>query len=70
VYRYYFDLTDNGKRALDVTYVTGAAIHDVTADWVLVHGPGTGLPSNYTLALDQRTGPPPLGDRITVWRHA
>ncbi|HUR61222.1 MAG TPA: glycosyltransferase family 39 protein [Candidatus Thermoplasmatota archaeon] len=69
VYRYYFDLTGNGRRTLDVRYVTGAAAGNVTTDWVLVNGAGTGLPANYTLAIDKSTGPAPLGQRITVWRH-
>lgn len=70
VYRYFFDLTANGTRELEVRHVTGAAIANVSTDWALVRGDGAGLPPGYTLALERSTGPPPLGARITVWRHA
>jgi membrane protein DedA with SNARE-associated domain len=70
VYRYYFDLTANGTRELTVRYAVGDAIHNVTADWALVHGDGSGLPPSYTRVFEQRTGPPPLGDAYTLWRRA
>jgi 4-amino-4-deoxy-L-arabinose transferase-like glycosyltransferase len=69
VYRYFFDLTANGTRHLEVRYVTGAAIANVTTDWALVHGGGAGLPSNYSLVLERRSGAPPLGDQFTVWKR-
>ncbi|MFO1534571.1 MAG: glycosyltransferase family 39 protein, partial [Thermoplasmatota archaeon] len=70
VYRYYFDLTANGTRELEVRTVTGAAIASVTTDWALVHGDGHGLPPGYAQVLERDSGPPPLGDRYTVWKRA
>jgi membrane protein DedA with SNARE-associated domain len=70
VYRYYFDLTANGTRHLTVQSIMGNAIGNVTTDWAVVHGPGTGLPQGYTLALERRAGTPPLDDLYTVWKRA
>ncbi|HUR63579.1 MAG TPA: glycosyltransferase family 39 protein [Candidatus Thermoplasmatota archaeon] len=70
VYRYFFDLTANGQRTLEVRYVTGPAIANVTADWALVHGGGAGLPANYARVLELHTGTPPLGDHYTVWKRS
>jgi undecaprenyl-diphosphatase len=70
VYRYFFDLTANGQRNLTVRYVAGPAIANVTTDWALVHGDGTGLPPAYGKVIDQWTGAGTLRSHYTVWRRA
>ncbi|HEX2066597.1 MAG TPA: glycosyltransferase family 39 protein, partial [Candidatus Thermoplasmatota archaeon] len=69
VYRYYFDLTADGTRSVEVHHTTGAGIANVSTDWALVHGGGAGLPAGYSLVLERHAGAPPATDRYTVWRR-
>jgi membrane protein DedA with SNARE-associated domain/4-amino-4-deoxy-L-arabinose transferase-like glycosyltransferase len=69
VYRYYFDLTADGTRTLDVRYAPRMPDR-LETDWVLVRGNHTGLPPGYDLAIGMHTGSGELLDQITVWRRA
>ncbi|MCA1820043.1 MAG: glycosyltransferase family 39 protein, partial [Halobacteriales archaeon] len=65
VYRFYFDLTDDGHRDVNVHVVNGTAAHGLTTTWAIVHGDGQAIdPAVYRQESDMRKG----SDEWTLWR--
>lgn len=72
VYRYYFDLTDEGRRTItDVRVLDEGDAARANTTWALVLGDGAGMPATYHLALEATgAGTARLTDRYTLWRMA
>jgi hypothetical protein len=71
VYRYYFDLTDDGHRSItDVRVLGPGDLPNATTTWVLVQGDPTGIPAGYAKVLEQEgSGTSSLTADYTLWRR-
>lgn len=71
VYRYYFDLTDNGRRNLDVRYSPGDDGGNATSTWIVVLGDWSHIHRPpYEEEFQMQAGSGDAYQQYTVWRYA